>query len=148
MARFIFVAQFAATWTMFGIIWFVQIVHYPLFDGVGEREFTAYERRHSRLTSFVVGPPMLVELLCAFAALRPVWRVSTMSDFWAWIGVALVCVIWLSTAILQVPRHSLLESRFDAAVQRSLVATNWIRTASWSLRAALLLAIAVKGLRP
>lgn len=148
MARYFFAAQFAATWTMLGIIWFVQVVHYPLFDGVGASGFTAYERRHSRLTSYVVGPPMLVELMCALASLGSGWRVSAMSADWAWIGFALVGLIWLSTAFVQVPRHTCLERRFDPTVQRSLVATNWIRTLAWSMRAALLSAVAVKALYP
>jgi hypothetical protein len=148
MARYFFAAQFAATWTMVGIIWFVQLVHYPLFDGVGANEFTAYERRHARLTAYVVGPPMSVELVGAFGALRTGWRISAMSADWAWIGFALVGLIWLSTAFVQVPRHTLLERRFDPAVQRALVATNWIRTVAWSMRAALLSAVAVKALYP
>jgi hypothetical protein len=52
---------------MLGLIWFVQIVHYPLFSSVGEREFAGYEIQHSRLTAFVVGPPMLIEALSAIA---------------------------------------------------------------------------------
>jgi len=146
MPRYLFIAQFAATWTMFGIIWFVQIVHYPLFDGVDLSEFTAYERRHSRLTSYVVGPPMLVELLCALAALRGTWRLASMSASLAWFGFSLLVLIWLCTAFVQVPRHTILEQRFDSGVHRSLVATNWIRTLAWSLRAALLAAVAMKGL--
>ncbi len=32
---------------MAGLIWFVQVVHYPLFDQVGKAEFTAYASRIS-----------------------------------------------------------------------------------------------------
>ena len=46
---------------MVGIIWLVQIVHYPLFSRVGAAGFAIYSGAHSRLTGLVVGPPMLVE---------------------------------------------------------------------------------------
>ena len=52
----------------------------------------------------------------------------------------LIFVIWLSTAILQVPLHRKLElGGYDARVIRRLVATNWLRTLAWSARAVLVL---------
>jgi hypothetical protein len=46
----------------------------------------------------------------------------------ALVGLALVGVVWLSTALLQVPRHSTLGSGFDHAAWSGLVLTNWVRT--------------------
>ena len=57
--------QDAATLFMVGLIWFVQIVHYPLFSRVGEEAFQRYETDHQRLTTWVVGPPMLAEFATA-----------------------------------------------------------------------------------
>ncbi len=57
----------AATLFMVGVIWFVQIVHYPLFARVGAGGFPAYSERHSRLTGLVVGPLMLAEAATAAA---------------------------------------------------------------------------------
>ena len=51
--------------------------------------------------------------------------------------VFLVVVIWLSTALLQVPQHGRLQRGFEARAQQALVNGNWIRTAAWSLRAIL-----------
>ncbi len=36
----------AATAAMTGLIWFVQVVHYPLFDLVGRAQFVGYEAAH------------------------------------------------------------------------------------------------------
>jgi hypothetical protein len=36
---------------MTGLVWFVQIVHYPLFKDVGQDKFKHYEAQHSNLTS-------------------------------------------------------------------------------------------------
>ena len=39
----------AATLAMSGVIWFIQIVHYPLLTLVGAAGFTTYEAAHIRL---------------------------------------------------------------------------------------------------
>ena len=57
----------------------------------------------------------------------------------ALVGLALVGVVWLSTALLQVPRHSTLGSGFDHAAWSGLVLSNWIRTGAWSARGLLVL---------
>ena len=134
------IANVASTLFMTGLIWFVQIVHYPLFAAVGADAFAAYSRSHQSLTTFVVGPPMLVEALTA--ALLVIARPPGVSGWIPWAGLALVAAIWLSTATLQVPAHARLAAGFDPAVGASLVATNWIRTVAWSLRALLVCTMA------
>ncbi len=127
----------AATLFMAGLIWFVQVVHYPLMAKVGEDGFLAYESHHQRLTTRVVGPAMLVELISAAWLIidplkyYPVWL--------AYVGISLLAVIWLSTALLQVPRHRELERGFSSNAHRRLVYSNWLRTVAWSLRAVLVL---------
>jgi hypothetical protein len=129
-----------STVAMAGLIWFVQIVHYPLFVEVGSREFTRYEALHCRRTGYVVAPLMLTELAtAAWLFFRPPmpgveWATTA--------GVVLLTAIWLSTAFLQVPCHRRLECGFDAAFARRLVGTNWIRTIAWTARAPLALHLA------
>jgi hypothetical protein len=53
------------------------------------------------------------------------------------LGVFLLLVVWGSTALLQVPCHARLSRGFDGSALRTLVGTNWIRTAAWSLRGVL-----------
>ena len=38
----------AATWALVGLIWFVQLVHYPLFSAVAPERFATFEAEHSR----------------------------------------------------------------------------------------------------
>ena len=126
-----------ATLFMTGLIWFVQIVHYPLFGSVGAEGFDRYAALHTRRTTWVVGPPMLLELATSFGL---VFRLPVgNSSIQAWSGLALVGVIWLSTLALQIPRHNVLGSGYDPAAHRALVTTNWLRTIAWSGRAALVL---------
>ena len=51
MLRLVFLSQIASTLYMTGLIWFVQVVHYPLLGAVGGSEFSAYEQRHMSLTT-------------------------------------------------------------------------------------------------
>ncbi len=127
----------AATLFMAGLIWFVQVVHYPLMARVGAVHFEKYEKHHQRLTTWVVGPAMLVELGCAgWLAFQPI---AGLPGWMIYVGLALLVVIWLSTALLQVPRHRELERGFDAHAHSRLVNSNWVRTIGWSLRAGLAL---------
>lgn len=122
----------AATAAMVGLIWFVQLVHYPLFTGVGEDRFVAYEQRHTRQTSFVVGPLMGLEGVTALllAAAPP----DGLSRTLPLVGLALLAVIHTSTVTLQVPMHTALGTGYSDDVVRRLVRTNWIRTIGWTAR--------------
>ena len=144
LIKLILLLNLAATLYMVGLIWFVQIVHYPLFAHVGQDVFAAYEIAHSRLATLVVGPPMLLEALTA--ALLLWFRPAGIRLSEALLGAALLAVIWLSTMFLQVPQHGVLASGFDDAAHRFLVASNWLRTAAWSARGALLLWLTAKAM--
>jgi len=137
--------NFAATLFMVGVIWFVQVVHYPLFAKAASTDFRAYELRHTALTTWVVAPPMLCE---GITALLMFWfKPAGVASWQLAIGLALLIVIWLSTAFVQVPCHNALSQGFDTVVHRRLVGTNWIRTTAWSLRALLVLWMAVASFR-
>ena len=110
-------AQLAATSVMVGVIWFVQVVHYPLFARVGPDGFAAYEAEHRRRTSFVVGPPMVVELLVAVALV--VDPPTALGRGLPWLGLAVLCVVHLSTVGLQVPAHDRLSGGYDAETRRA-----------------------------
>ena len=127
---------------MTGLIWFVQVAHYSQFANVGVDAFANYHKRHVRLTTFVVGPTMLIE---ALAAVMLPFYVSAPDRSLAWIALLLLAIGWISTATLQVPCHNRLARCYDDATARRLVNTNWIRTAAWTLRAVLLLWLAARG---
>lgn len=146
MGTELFVAQLAATLVMAGVIWFVQVVHYPLFAGVGEREFVAYEGEHTRRTGWVVGPPMLVEMVTSTLGLCAGLRPEFFPMWAAWTGEALLGAIWISTAAMQVPLHRRLLRGFDGRAAARLVSGNWVRTVGWSLRAGLLLWVVARML--
>jgi hypothetical protein len=139
VAQLAWLAQLASTLPLVGLIWFVQIVAYPLFAQVGPAEFARYHAAHSSLITMVVGPLMLVELVAAIA-----WAVDGGADTSrpvAWAGLLLVLVAWGVTAFVSVPQHAVLGRGFDVQAHATLVTTNWLRTLAWSARGALLLGL-------
>ena len=106
MPRVLLLANLAATLYLVGLIWFVQLVHYPLFDGVGGEGFAAYEARHTRWTGMVVAPAMLIELA---TALLLVWRAPAGVPGWVMpAGLAAVAALWAVTFFVSVPQHNVL----------------------------------------
>lgn len=141
------VAHMAATWLLVGLIWVIQLVHYPLFACVTGAAWQAYHPRHASSITFIVAPAMLVELLCA-GSICYVMGGRGLSL----ISAALVVLVWLVTFVVMVPLHgrlcaaSLAEEDRLVLVRR-LVALNWVRTIIWSARGvvAALLLVAAAG---
>ena len=128
---------------MTGVIWFVQLRHYPLFTGVSPENFSAYEARHQMRTGLVVIPGMLTEVFTGVIlfVLNVEFR-ANQSISWAFLGsLGLLLIIWGSTFFIQVPLHAKLEKAFDTQTIKHLVNSNWIRTVSWSARSLALLYI-------
>lgn len=126
----------AATWFMCGIIWLVQIVHYPLFREYDRGSFTEAMETHQRRTAWVVSSPILIELITSVLLL--VWPPRGVPLWMRVTGVVLVAVCGLSTWIRQVPLHERLATGgFNEHLHQRLVQSNWLRTVVWSLHGAL-----------
>ena len=124
-----------ATLFMVGVIWLVQIVHYPLYHAIHPLSFPDYEVQHVNKITLVVAPVMFIE---ATTALLLVVRAPSSLPLWArLVGLALVIVIWGATLALNVPQHNRLSYEFSASVLNQMIANNWIRTLAWSARGAL-----------
>ena len=121
-----------STWAMVGLIWLIQVVHYPLFALVGEENFVRYSEDHQRWITLIVLPLMFCELITSFA----MWtqRPPQISSTLVTVGIVLVILIWASTFFIQVPLHTRLTAGYDADTIRSLVNGNWIRTVAWTVR--------------
>jgi hypothetical protein len=132
MGIWLFIIHAAATWFMTGLVWFTQIVHYPLFTAIGKDEFPEYEKQHQKLATYVVLPAMALE---AGTAVLVAWKRPPSVESWIpWSGLILVAVIWLSTFLSQAPQHEKLAKGFDPTAHALLVSSNWVRTVAWSAR--------------
>ncbi len=132
----------AVTWFLTGLIWCVQLVHYPLFAHVGEAHFVAYERRHTTRITWLVLPTMGIEV---GLALLLSWYAPSL---WTMLGLLLLAAIWASTFLLQVPDHRVLAQRNDAKAIARLVRTNWLRTGSWTARAGIAALLLLRSVEP
>jgi uncharacterized membrane protein len=133
-----------ATLAMVGVIWFVQLVHYPLMQRVGEEGFSEYELEHQRRTTWVVAPLMLAEAATAtYLVLMPSSAYNTTVP---WIAAALLAMVWASTFLVQVPQHERLAKGYDRKTALALVRSNWVRTFAWSLRGGFAIAMAIPAL--
>ena len=133
----IFWINIASTWFMVGLIWFVQIVHYPLFGYVSSREFGSFHENHKILITPVVGIVMIIELVTSGILL---FQIPVGIPSWtAIVGIILLGFIWFSTLFLQIPYHNKLSYKFDYNMLMMLINTNWIRTICWSLRGVIVL---------
>jgi hypothetical protein len=140
-------SQWLTTGFMTGLIWFVQVVHYPIYTRVGPEKLPEYQAFHVRRTTLVVFPAMVAELIGGCLLLIREWQgPSQQPALW---GVGLLGVIWLSTLIFQIPMHGKIGQSISSTDKsraeelnaiNSLVKTNWIRTIAWSGRLILLVA--------
>lgn len=128
---------------MAGLIWFVQIVHYPLMRMVAEGDFAAYQRAHQARVTRIVAPVMLVEAMAtALILLAPGGGVT--ADPLRWTAAMLLVVSLATTFGVMVPLHAkLAQGRTDGMVLARLVRMNWIRTIAWTGRAIVGLALLV-----
>lgn len=126
-----------ATYAMTGLIWFVQVNHYPLMAYADPQRYAEFHQKHTALTSFVVIPFMFTEIITG----AWLFAYGSQSSLAYEYSFYLLLVIWVSTFSLQVPAHNKLVNGFDAQVHRKLVRSNWIRTLGWSARSLVLLAI-------
>ena len=117
-----------------GVIWTIQIVHYPSFHYIDKLSFTNFHNFHERRISIIVMPLMLIELITSIALyIHNMWSIIFA------LNLLIVGLIWCSTFFVQVPIHSILSEKKDKNLIEKLVNTNWIRTFLWSTRMLLII---------
>ena len=128
--------NFAVAAHLTGLIWTVQVVHYPSFGLVPKEAWPAFHAAHTRRMGYVVMAPMLLELGLA-VWLGWVGRTALPGGA-GWWSLGLVALIWAVTFFISVPFHNRLEKGFDYIAIDGLTRTNWLRTLAWTARAGLL----------
>ena len=126
-----------ATLLMTGVVWFVQLVHYPSFRFVANEKGPEAVRFHQRYTSMLVIPLMLVEMGTAILLMLSSW--VTQYGNYLLINLALLFLIWSVTFLRMFPIHRRLNQNMNEETISSLISTNWIRALLWTARAVLLL---------
>lgn len=116
-----------------GLIWVIQIVHYPSFVKSSPESFKAFHSFHTDRMSWIVAIPMVVELALSGLLLwnRSLLVPSYKLNLFLFI---LTLIIWGVTFLWAIPLHNRLGEGYSVALINQLVAMNWIRTIAWTMR--------------
>lgn len=118
------------SWMLVGLIWTIQLVHYPTFRYIDSEAFLDFHKHHTFSITLIVMPLMLIELgLASWLAYDNKWALSFLVPF------ILVLLIWISTFFVQIPMHNQLAAGKDLNAIQRLVSSNWIRTILWTGKA-------------
>jgi hypothetical protein len=134
MQNYIVLAQIFSCFFMTGLIWLIQLVHYPSFRKIDHEKFIEFQKFHSNTITFIVGPMMLIEVGTGlYIFLRQELTPLNIFNFMA------LFLIWLATAFLSVPTHNKLSQGYNIKTINFLIKTNWLRTLLWTFRSLLIL---------
>ena len=127
--------HFLSTSLMVGIIWVIQLLHYPAFNFIKESDYVEFQHFHMQRISFIVVPVMILELFSAF-----------MLVYYFRSNLLILCLIillfiWLITFVFFTKLHQSLLDGYDKKIVDKLVKINWSRTVLWSLRLIILIYI-------
>jgi hypothetical protein len=127
--------QLPISGALFLLIWFVQILHYPIFYFIDEKRFPESMVFHQKFISFLTLPLMLIELVLSVYAVY-------LNYAWSYYVLGIVGLIWLSTFLVQVPLHNKLLAQKDHILIKKLIQSNWIRTWLWTLKTVIVVYLA------
>ena len=127
--------HFLSTSLMVGIIWVIQLLHYPTFNFIREDDYVEFQHFHMQRISFIVIPVMITELISCFML------VYYFRSYLLILCLIILLVIWLITFVFFTKLHQSLLSGYDKMIVDKLVQINWSRTVLWSLRLIILIYI-------
>lgn len=123
----ILMIHFLASSIMTGVIWVMQLVHYPAFKYIAPDKAKKFHEFHTDAISLFVAPLMIIELGTSILLARG------LSSYGLSILV-LTVLLWGSTFTLQVPLHRRLGKQWTETIINQLIWTNWFRTGVWTLK--------------
>src|SRR3989338_3970075 len=127
---------------MVGLIWTVQMVHYPMFIyGKGDDEFFNF---HARRFALIMIPLMLVEMALSVTLLFFTTLLYLKVLFW--VHFIFNVVIWIESLVFQIPDHHRVKKHFSEEHVQVLIHHNWYRTVLWTSKALLAFVIVLSSL--
>ena len=134
---FIFLFNLVLSFIAVGLIWTIQLVHYPSMRYISKNKFPEYHNFHSIRISILAMPLMLAELVTSIM----LWYQNLNNAIQAifLINLIIVVLIWFSTFLIQVPLHNALSKEKNTEKISKLIYTNWIRTILWTSRSILMI---------
>ena len=117
-----------STSLMVGIIWVIQVVHYPSFHFIGNSRYISFQKFHMERISYIVIPVMLVESISGFLLIYDELNLILL------ISMVLLLSIWMLTVFFFASVHQKLVGGYQVGMVAKLVKINWVRTLFWTLR--------------
>ena len=130
MLTHIHIVNVAVSWGLLILIWLVQLIIYPALARIPADDFVRYHAWYVTRMTMIVLPLMIGEIIVAIA-----WFILQDDSVYPVVAGGLVIIVWWSTVAFQVPIHKSLRAGKDRSKLNRLVATNWIRTVAWTLKA-------------
>ena len=134
---FIFLFNLVLSFIALGLIWTIQLVHYPSMKYIPKDRFPEYHNFHSIRISILAIPLMFAELVTSIILLYQNLNNAIQTIFL--VNLILVLLIWLSTFLIQVPLHNVLSKEKNTEKLSKLIFSNWIRTILWTARSILMI---------
>jgi nitric oxide reductase large subunit len=139
---FLFLAIYNA-----GCMTTLQLQHYGIYPSVGKENFAAYIRANNRAAAVPTILPALSLLIVSVVLM--VYRPGFIRPYEAAAGLGLNLVALGSTLVWQRRiQGEMAATGYDEAKVRTLIMTNWIRTAAHLLLAILVIMILLRVLAP
>ena len=132
--NFVLLGHLIFTSIMTGVIWVIQIVHYPSFHFIEKELYTVFQKFHMNKISIIVIPIMLAELITGMMLFLDKSSKSPLLI----VSFVILVLIWLITGVFFSKAHNELMTGYQELVVNQLVVMNWIRTLLWTLRLLLL----------
>ena len=96
----VFIVNIIISFIATGLIWTIQLVHYPSMKFISDEKFTVFHNFHSKRISILAIPIMLIELFTSFLLF---YQNGNSYHYIFAINLFIVILIWISTFLIQVP---------------------------------------------
>jgi hypothetical protein len=137
---YLFVIHLVSTSFMVGVIWIVQLVHYPTFLFIDEQKSNDFQKFHMSRISYIVMPAMTTELFSGIYIF--IYSNMAIDSNLFLLALTILIINWIITALVFVKMHNKLLINYKIEIISLLVKWNWLRTLLWSVRLILLLRMA------
>lgn len=130
VSSLVFILAISSNAFMAGVIWLIQVVHYPLLGEVDQDSIVRVSVKHQTLITRVVAPAMVLEALATGYLFLLIPRNALLPSIFAFLMLMLAVFV---TAFKAVPLHSRI-ARGESHLIRELLRVNWVRTAAWTIK--------------
>jgi hypothetical protein len=141
VSAIILMLHLAGSFMLTGIVWWVQIITYPLIKETPEAVFKHVHRIYMRRVGWIAAPLMLLEMTTSILLIF--FPPPLVPHALLLINFGLIVLVWLVSTLILLPIHQRLSIGHPAHDVQHLIKMNWIRTSLWSVKGILVIWIVV-----